>query len=309
MLAPLRRVQINLFLFLWTGLLLQTNPDGITENRLLFSIVVGLLTTRRVLAYVWARVIHATLAPSSTRDRDTRADARAASAAPCSIVVFTGYLFVRELLWQLMAALREVDNEEDAEALEWDLADEAALAARGQLMSCNESDDEFAGTEDGSAHAKDGSWWAGTRAKLAAVACFTLVLGLGLGLGLRSSGGAPAHESAVTRFTLVIAQEALPGHPKELITVNGSSPGPTLRVPFGHRLEVTVINQIENDATAVRLLARTSCCACAAMLTHATRPHAGALARHDAAWHAIHGRRGGPHAVPDPEPGCCRAGH
>jgi hypothetical protein len=73
-LAPLLRVQINLFLFLWTGLLLQTNPDGITENRLLFSIVVGLLTTRRVLASLWAHVTHTprALARPPATDEDTR---------------------------------------------------------------------------------------------------------------------------------------------------------------------------------------------------------------------------------------------
>ncbi len=31
--------------FLFTGLLLQTNPDGVTNDRMLFSVVVGVLTT------------------------------------------------------------------------------------------------------------------------------------------------------------------------------------------------------------------------------------------------------------------------
>ncbi len=35
----------SIFLFLFTGLLLQTNPDGITNNRLLFAVLVGALTT------------------------------------------------------------------------------------------------------------------------------------------------------------------------------------------------------------------------------------------------------------------------
>ena len=32
--------QVNIFLFLFTGLLLQTNPDGIGDNRLVFAVVV-----------------------------------------------------------------------------------------------------------------------------------------------------------------------------------------------------------------------------------------------------------------------------
>jgi hypothetical protein len=67
--------QVNLFLFLFTGLLLQSNPDGIAENRLLFAVVVGALTT--------------------------------------SIVVFTFFLFLRELWRQLVAVLLDMQDEEE----------------------------------------------------------------------------------------------------------------------------------------------------------------------------------------------------
>jgi hypothetical protein len=78
--------------FLFTGLLLQMDPEGITQNRLVFSVLVGALTT--------------------------------------SIVAFTGYVFIRELFWQVMAALFEIDDEEAAEdELESELADEEAAHA------------------------------------------------------------------------------------------------------------------------------------------------------------------------------------
>ena len=65
---------------------MQTDPEGITENRIAFSVIVGGLTT--------------------------------------SIVVFTFFLFLRELWNQLIQALLEIDEEEAEDAL-----DAAALTA------------------------------------------------------------------------------------------------------------------------------------------------------------------------------------
>ena len=59
------------------GLLLQTNPDGITSNKMVFSVIVGTLTT--------------------------------------SIVAFSFYLFMRELARQVLNALISADITEDAE--------------------------------------------------------------------------------------------------------------------------------------------------------------------------------------------------
>jgi hypothetical protein len=61
-----------------SGLLLQLNPDGITENKVLFSVIVGGLTT--------------------------------------SIVGFTLWLFLREMWNQLVTSLLELQDEEDDEA-------------------------------------------------------------------------------------------------------------------------------------------------------------------------------------------------
>jgi FtsP/CotA-like multicopper oxidase with cupredoxin domain len=206
--------------FLFTGLLLQTNPEGITSDRLLFSVIVGMLTT--------------------------------------SIVAFTFYLFIRELFWQLMAALREVDEEEAAEELEWELnsADtDSDVGSSEQTPPAADAADAGL-TWDCGALGKRGTVARVWRVRFAALACLALVLGLGLGLGLSK----PAlHEAAaddgVTRFTLVIAREPLPGllggAAKLGITINGTSPGPTLRVPFGRTLEVTVVNNVFDDATTV----------------------------------------------------------
>jgi hypothetical protein len=78
------------------GLLLQTNPEGISENRLLFAIVVGALTT--------------------------------------SIVVFTGFLFLRELSRQLLNTLIDIQDEErddDASAYQSDEEEGNQLVAHG----------------------------------------------------------------------------------------------------------------------------------------------------------------------------------
>ena len=189
----------SIFLFLWTGLLLQTNPEGITRDKILFSVIVGVLTT--------------------------------------SIVAFTGYLFIRELTWQLMAALREVDEEEAAEELEWELADEAAEA---------ECHDPTVGLTP------PGPPTRGGRLTLRFAVVIALTLGLGLGLNSDvTENTAVVHTDAVSRFTLVLAREALPGNDKLMVTVNGTVPGPTLRVPFGNRVQVTVINNIFDDASVL----------------------------------------------------------
>lgn len=57
--------------------------------------------------------------------------------------------------------------------------------------------------------------------------------------------------SIVNRFTLVIDRKALAGRTKEQVVVNGTVPGPTLRVKVGDRVEVLVINQIYHENTLV----------------------------------------------------------
>ncbi len=180
-------------------MLLQTNPEGITGDQILFSVIVGILTT--------------------------------------SIVAFTAYLFARELAWQLMAALREVDEEEAAEELEWELADEAADD------NCH---DPTVGLTPPGPPTRAG------RLTLRFAVVIALTIGLGLGLNRETEEtAAVVRVDAVSRFTLVLAREALPGSDKLQVTVNGSVPGPTLRVPFGNRAEVTVINNIFDDASVM----------------------------------------------------------
>ena len=196
----------SIFLFLFTGLLLQTNPDGIGSDRILFSVVVGMLTT--------------------------------------SIVVFTFFLFLRELFHQLLAALHEVDEEEAAEELEWELQEQEDMEHDGTLTLVNGKGGDGDGAPGG------GSW----RTRFFVVACVALTLGLGLGLGLKHAPPPPAFDDGVTRFTLVINRERLLSSPtvsKMMITINGTSPGPTLVVPFGRSVEVTVINAMTDDATTV----------------------------------------------------------
>ena len=88
--------QVNIFLFLWTGLLLQTNPDEITRNRLLFAIVVGALTT--------------------------------------SIVAMTFYLFIKELSRQLLNALIDIQDDEDEDEDEFDADTDEEDPAAGVLV-------------------------------------------------------------------------------------------------------------------------------------------------------------------------------
>ena len=69
--------QVNIFLFLFTGLLLNTDPDGIASNRILFAVLVGALTT--------------------------------------SIVVMSLVLFVRSLIRQTVRALYAVETDSEDE--------------------------------------------------------------------------------------------------------------------------------------------------------------------------------------------------
>lgn len=102
--------QVNIFLFLFTGLLLQTNPDDISHHRLLFAVVVGTLTT--------------------------------------SIVVFSLYLFLRELSRQVLNALIDLEDDgsysntdsedddyvdDDADSDSGDDVDAGALVLHGDL--------------------------------------------------------------------------------------------------------------------------------------------------------------------------------
>ena len=198
----------SVFLFLFTGLLLQTNPDGITADKLLFSLVVGALTT--------------------------------------SIVGFTFYLFVRELFWQLMSALQEVEDEEAAEDAEWEeFSAEATLA----LVAAEAEAQNLEKIKGGGV----GGVLARLRAlsfcsKCGILVTVALALGLGLGLGLPKTVAAP---SGPTRFTLVITKAALPGSTKLQLLVNGTTPGPTLRVWPRQRVQVTVINEVFDDGTTV----------------------------------------------------------
>ena len=207
--------QINIHLFLFVGLLLQTNPDGITSDQLLFSVVVGFLTT--------------------------------------SIVLFTLLLFLRELYYTLLAALHEIDEDEAAEEA---AEQQALLALEDAEGACG--DDEY--DPDG----EDAPDWRAPLEEeepppcctpsrllcLAVSACIALVLGVGIGV----SDSAPLAASAqqVARVTLVIERAAvLAGSTKPGITVNGTSPGPLVRVPYGARVEVTVINRLLDDTTSV----------------------------------------------------------
>ena len=63
--------------FMFTGFLLRTNPEGISDHRTLFAVVVGALTT--------------------------------------SIIAFSFFLFLRELSRQLLNALIDIQDDEDAD--------------------------------------------------------------------------------------------------------------------------------------------------------------------------------------------------
>ena len=86
---------------------------------------------------------------------------------------------------------------------------------------------------------------------LAAILTASTVFALCLGLLLpKPPAGRP-----VAHFTLVIARSAnaslpcAPGKPQ--ITVNGVWPAPTLRVPFGSAIKVTIVNELVGESTAI----------------------------------------------------------
>ena len=51
------------------------------------------------------------------------------------------------------------------------------------------------------------------------------------------------------RFTLILSRSVLPGHVKSQLVINGTSPGPVLRVTLGNWVNVRVINELDDDAT------------------------------------------------------------
>lgn len=55
----------------------------------------------------------------------------------------------------------------------------------------------------------------------------------------------------IEKYTLVIRREVLPGKTRAQITVNSSVPGPALYVQLGNAIEVTVINEMEDEVTAI----------------------------------------------------------
>lgn len=55
----------------------------------------------------------------------------------------------------------------------------------------------------------------------------------------------------VQSYTLILARQCLPGHNREQITINGSTPGPSLYVALGNILEVKVVNEIYDDVAEI----------------------------------------------------------
>lgn len=99
----------------FTGLLLRTNPDGISEHHTLFAVLVGALTT--------------------------------------SIVAFSFFLFLRELSRQLLNALIDIQDDEDAD-------DEAAFEAEEDEWTDESwSDDE---DDEGDSYRGDDSYHGGS---------------------------------------------------------------------------------------------------------------------------------------------------
>ena len=60
-----------------------------------------------------------------------------------------------------------------------------------------------------------------------------------------------AFSSAVDRYTLVVRRETLLGHSRPQLTVNGSTPGPVHITTLGNELQVTVINEVYDDAISI----------------------------------------------------------
>ena len=239
-------------MFLFCGLLLQTNPNGISANRLLFSVIVGALTT--------------------------------------SIVLFTLYLFTRSLLWQLMAALYAVEDEETAELEAAEKEEQLYAAEDGHATS----DDQHAPggpdvgvstsrrlstsrtsagrlsayaarrlSEHERAHAADmariektseTSVWARIKQhRLFILVILGIIIGVSVGTSRHHTAPVAVVDDGVARFTLVIDRQVLPGSgsEKRMVTVNGTVPGPTLRVAPGQRVEVTVLNAMQDEDTTV----------------------------------------------------------
>jgi FtsP/CotA-like multicopper oxidase with cupredoxin domain len=55
----------------------------------------------------------------------------------------------------------------------------------------------------------------------------------------------------VHTFTLVVTREFTAGHSRPQITVNHTVPGPTLYAALGDTLRIHVINELNDDATAI----------------------------------------------------------
>ena len=86
----------SIFLFLFCGLLLQTDPDGISRNHILFGVLVGTLTT--------------------------------------SIVGASLVMFIRSLARQTVRALYAVDSEEEDEEEDDDGGEDGGAVARVSLQ-------------------------------------------------------------------------------------------------------------------------------------------------------------------------------
>jgi FtsP/CotA-like multicopper oxidase with cupredoxin domain len=61
----------------------------------------------------------------------------------------------------------------------------------------------------------------------------------------------PTTATFIEKFKLTISHRLLPGTTKYEVIVNGTSPGPPIRVTLGNKVEVTVVNEISDDLTTV----------------------------------------------------------
>ena len=208
-----------------------------------------------------------------------------------SIVLFTLYLFTRQLLWQLMAALYAVEDEEAAqdEAAEKEElllaaegghdsdADKAAgddtpeavaseAVASGRRMSAARttagrmsayaarrmSEHERAVAAHLPQSSETGFWARVRQHRLFILVVVAIIVGVSAGTAKHAKKPAAlVVDDGVKRYTLVINREALPGSDKMQVTVNGTIPGPTLRMAAGQLIEVTVVNAMLNEDTAV----------------------------------------------------------
>ena len=217
--------QINIFLFLFMGLLLQTNPGGITSHQLVFSIFVGSLAT--------------------------------------SIVAFSMYLFAQQLMWQLLAALYAVEDEElaeeeeELEALEKGANPEGMMLARHSRLGAPRISAYHAKRMSHHArmsHSQEvglAAWV--KRHKVALLLAIVVAVASTLGAILpKKHHGGVAQVNDVTRYTLVISRGKRAGFGDKMhVLVNGSIPGPPIRVAPNSIVEVTVINTIPNEDSAI----------------------------------------------------------